>query len=157
MNIFVLDTNPTIAAKQHCDKHVVKMITESVQMLSTVHRLNGNEVGYRKTHYNHPCTKWVAQSPQNYQWLVELTLALHDEWRYRYNHPPERMHKSVEVMLTLPSPDFLSNKGLTPFAQAMPEQYKSDDAVKAYRAYYLGEKSNILTYTKRECPDWLIT
>ena len=156
MNIFVLDTNPTIAAKQHCNKHVVKMITESVQMLSTVHRLNGNEVGYRKTHSNHPCTKWVAQSRQNYQWLVELTLALHDEWRYRYNHPPKHMHKSVEVMLNLPPPDFLPNKGLTPFAQAMPEQYKSDNAVKSYRAYYLGEKLNILTYTKREVPDWLV-
>lgn len=39
MNIFVLDKNPVIAAQLQCDKHVVKMIVESAQMLSTAHRL----------------------------------------------------------------------------------------------------------------------
>jgi hypothetical protein len=44
---------------------------------------------------------------------------------------------------------------LTPFAQAMPDEYKHDDAVVAYRAYYINEKANLLRYTKRERPSWL--
>ena len=44
MNIFILDESPGCAARQHCDKHVVKMIIESAQMLSTTHRvLDGTE------------------------------------------------------------------------------------------------------------------
>ena len=39
MNIFVLDMNPVTAAQMQCDKHVVKMIVESAQMLSTAHRM----------------------------------------------------------------------------------------------------------------------
>lgn len=39
MNIFVLDQDPVIAAQLQCDKHVVKMIVESAQMLCTAHRL----------------------------------------------------------------------------------------------------------------------
>jgi hypothetical protein len=44
--------------------------------------------------------------------------------------------------------------GLTPFAQAMPEQYRSDDAVEAYRAYYRGDKRHLATWSKRDVPTW---
>ena len=44
MNIFYLDRDPKIAAQLACDKHVVKMILESAQMLCTAHRvLDGDE------------------------------------------------------------------------------------------------------------------
>ena len=44
MNIFVVDEHPIAAANQMIDKHVVKMILESGQMLSTAHRvLDGEE------------------------------------------------------------------------------------------------------------------
>ena len=65
MNIFYLDRNPVVAAQMMCDKHVVKMILESAQILSTAHRvLDGDEhadnVGmYKMTHKNHPSTIWV--------------------------------------------------------------------------------------------------
>ena len=39
MNIFILDKDPMKAAMMLCDRHVPKMIVESAQMLSTVHRL----------------------------------------------------------------------------------------------------------------------
>jgi len=39
MNVFYLDRNPITAAQMHCDKHVVKMILEYAQLLSTAHRL----------------------------------------------------------------------------------------------------------------------
>ena len=45
MNIFVLDRDPIQAAKYMCDKHVVKMILESCQLLSTAHRvLDGTKI-----------------------------------------------------------------------------------------------------------------
>ena len=39
MNIFYLDKDTIIAAEMMCDKHVVKMILESAQLLSTAHRV----------------------------------------------------------------------------------------------------------------------
>lgn len=161
MNIFVLDRDIELCASYHCDKHVVKMITEHAQMLSTVCRLNGFDKGYKVTHQNHPCTKWVGESLSNYRWLILLTNALHDEWRKRYNHSSTKFHKAQEVVLGLPwSP--ISDIGLTPFAQAMPEQYKNADAVVAYRNYYKGEKQHILSYTgtkrasqRAKMPYWL--
>ena len=75
MNIFYLDRNPVIAAQMMCDKHVVKMILESAQMLSTAHRVldgddRANETGlYKMAHKNHPSTIWVRASSENYRWL----------------------------------------------------------------------------------------
>ena len=72
MNIFYLDSDPYVAAKMHCDKHVVKMILESAQMLSTAHRvLDGDEYAderglYKMAHKNHPSTIWVRTSTDNY-------------------------------------------------------------------------------------------
>ena len=79
MNIFYLDKNPKLAAKYHCDKHIVKMIIEYAQILSTVHHLynSPNEILnkiYKKTHINHPCVKWAASNLENYNFLYNLEL-----------------------------------------------------------------------------------
>lgn len=157
MNIFVLDTTPKEAAKAHCDKHVVKMILESAQMLCTVaHTLNVEGVPYKSTHLNHPCTVWARKSKQNYLWLVELFNELHNEWQYRYNH--SHNHKSVDKLQCLDMysiANSLPDIGLTPFAQAMPDTYRNDDAIIAYRNYYLGDKAELLQYTKRNKPNWI--
>ena len=77
MNIFYLDKNPVVAAQMQCDKHVVKMILESAQMLSTAHRvLDGNEYAdkkglYKMAHKNHPSTIWARSSLENYVWLFD--------------------------------------------------------------------------------------
>ena len=149
MNIFVLDQNIRKCAEYHCDKHVIKMILESAQMLSSVVRIQGHDIGYKLTHKNHPCTIWARESLSNYLWLLQLTDSLNSEYRYRYNK--EVNHKSYDMVKTLPIPN-LPVIGLTPFAQAMPDQYKNRNTVKAYRSYYLNEKSNILQWTKRETP-----
>ena len=130
MNIFVLDEDPRLAAKYHCDQHM-KMILESAQMLSTV--LGGP---YKPTHKNHPCTKWVAESWSNAMWLWQLTKYLNEEYKHRFNHTKD--HKSWVAIkdLDLVMPSILPDEHLTPFAQAMPEEYKNDDAVQAYRDYY---------------------
>jgi len=163
MNIFVLHKSPQIAAKMHCDKHVVKMILESAQMLCTVARntLDINDtivqyIPYKSTHSNHPCTIWVGKSRENYLWLATLFISLHKEWQYRYNHTYN--HKSVNRLSKLDF-NFIASKlpdiGLTPFVKVVPEQYKNNlNPIEAYRAYYLDNKANLLHYTKREKPTW---
>lgn len=129
MNIFVLDTNPVLAAKYHCDKHVSKMILESAQMLSTV---AGGP--YKPTHSFHPCTVWVGKSINNARWLVELARQLNYEYKLRYNSLTD--HKSWKVIESLDLQG-LPEKPMTPFAQAMPEELRIEhDPVRAYRNFY---------------------
>lgn len=152
MNIFVLDRTPHLAARAHCDKHVGKMLLESVQILSTVTRGAGFGAPYRATHCNHPCTLWAAESAVNYAWLVRLALALDKEFTQRYG----KRHKSgLALREVLPIPD-LPERRLTPFAQAMPEEYRNPgDPVGAYRAYYRGDKAGFARWEKgREAPVW---
>lgn len=151
MNIFILDNDPALCAEYMIDKHVVKMPLEYAQMMSTACRLNGFDVGYKAAYKNHPCTKWVRESIANYMYLKTLALEVGCEYTRRYH----KSHKSVDLIKTLPVPR-LPDIGMTPFAQAMPEQYKdSDCAVKAYRAYYRGEKMRIATWKHGNSPSWM--
>lgn len=154
MNIFVLDYNPKVAAEYHCDKHVVKMILESAQILCAVHHRYGNtNVPYKLTHKNHPCTIWAGDSRQNYEWLLQLATHLNDEYKFRFNHFEN--HKSYDVILSLPDNPCLAT-GVTPFAEAMPEHCKiSSDTVSNYRNYYLTEKQHILKYSNCQTPFWV--
>jgi len=128
MNIFVLDYNPVKAAQMHCDKHVIKMVLESVQLLCSVHHITSNrsDIPYRLTHKNHPCSIWVRKSYSNYIWLLDLTRALLDEYTYRYGkkHACERVYDWCAI--NLPN---IEDKGLTDFALAMPDEFKCDDTV----------------------------
>ena len=148
MNIFILDRDPAVAARYHCDKHVSKMILESAQMLSTV--LGGP---YKKTHQNHPCTVWVGESQANAEWLMSLAWYLNREWRSRYGH--DKNHKSWDVIRTMDDQDLvgsLPSMGLTPFAQAMPEQFKRNDPVASYRDYY--KSKTFARWDHGPTPDW---
>lgn len=159
MNIFVLHRNPGRAARMLCDKHVSKMILETAQMLSTVAVSLGYEDPclYKPVHAKHPCTLWAGVNKWNWRWLCHHGLAMSDEFEYRYNN----RHKSSEVIRFIYEND-MRPKGkpygvinwMTPFAQAMPEQYKNKDAVTAYRNYYLGEKKRFAKWTKRKPPAW---
>lgn len=150
MNIFILDTNVKKCAEYHCDKHVVKMITESAQMLSTACRLNGINNGYKACYKFHPCSIWTRESLSNWLWLRELVKHLNKEWRSRYHH--SRNHKAYDVVKSLPEPK-IKDIGLTKFAQAMPDEYRSVDAVDAYRSYYMGDKRHIAQWRNGE-PCW---
>mgnify|MGYP006409161793 FL=1 len=152
MNIFVLHEQPDVAAQMLCDKHVVKMILESAQMLCTVAHNHGYDAPYRRTHPKHPCTLWAGKSQENWDWLASHALAMSGEYTRRYG----KTHKSRSVIdwclwqgIKIQFPE----SGLLPFAQAMPPQYKSDCAVTAYRAYYHGEKAKFATW-KSEVPQW---
>lgn len=150
MNIFVLHEKPEIAATMACDKHVVKMILETAQMMCTVVASYGHETPYRATHAKHPCTIWAAQSRANWNWLIEYGMSLCSEYTKRYN----KIHKSQRVIewCTTTYVD-LPEVPQTPFAQAMPPQYRNECAVTAYRAYYMGEKAHIATW-KTQTPNW---
>ena len=155
MNIFVLDNDIQTCARYHCDRHVNKMILESVQILCTVLNERGFATPYKSTHRRHPCVLWVDHSYDNFLWLAELTDALNQEYRYRYEK--DRDHASIRVLKEILQHRYESN-GLTDFAQAMPNQYKvSGNAVAAYRAYYLGDKYPFAQWTRRSAPGWWLS
>ena len=96
MNIFLLDTDTKKCAQYHCDKHVVKMILETAQLLCGVHHMTNQitEAPYKLSHRNHPCSIWARESLSNYLYLCELGLELCKEYTYRYG----KRHKSQDVI-----------------------------------------------------------
>lgn len=151
MNIFVLDTNPQRAAHYHCDQHVVKMILESAQMLSTALRFHGVDAPYQPTHVKHPCTLWTQETRSNWRWLKELAYYLNEEYQRRYKHTTP--HKSWTVIESLDDSAIPAGPQ-TPFAQAMPDHYKHTDAVTAYRQFYCGDKAAFARWDYSEIPYW---
>ena len=145
MNIFVLHKNPRKAARMLCDQHVVKMILESAQMLSTAHWETGGKAPYKATHKNHPCSIWVRTSQGNYKWLTKHADELCKEYTRRYN----KTHKTQEVVeWCKDNQPNIKQKSRTPFAQAMPEKFKHENAVKAYQSFYMGEKLKFARWNK---------
>lgn len=164
MNIFVLDTDPEIAAQYHCNTHVIKMILETAQLLCTAHHCIGTQlvIPYKKTHQNHPSAIWCRQSTANYLWLANLGKALCREYTYRFN----KVHKTEAVIdWALKNIPNIPANGLTPFAQAMPDECKSADSVEAYRNYYSKQKTGFVVrgkfqYAKwsgRQPPEWFLS
>ena len=144
MNIFYLHQDPHEAAKLQYNKHVVKMILESAQMLCAAHHAimgeNAN-VPYKVAHLNHPSTVWARQSANNYQWLFHHFVALSKEYEKRYNKVHLSYTKCNQLLSLVPRG--LSYTGLTDMPQCMPDEYKDECSVQAYWNYYIGEKSNI--------------
>ncbi len=157
MNIFVLDEDPKLAALYHCDKHVIKMIVETAQMLSTAHHLMSHDVGrpmYRPTHVNHPANIWIRTIGDNYEWAYELFVYLAEQYELRYS----KQHYSYTLLKDVLSvmPDDLESIGITTFAQCMPAQYKQPDTVQAYRKFYIGEKLRFATWRQpATIPPWI--
>lgn len=153
MNIFWLDTDLTKCVQYYVDKHVVKMITEHVQLLSASSRLIGFEQGYKLSHAKHPCTLWLLHSKENWLLLYALTTKLHKEYQYRYGN--NKIHGAYKMALTLQVPP-LPSKGLSLPPLCMPEYCKTNKLIDSYRNYYIKEKRHIAHWTKRPKPDWWI-
>ena len=58
MNIFALSSDPFESAQMMCDKHVVKMIIETAQLLSTAHRVLDGEQYTDKTSNGRSIQRW---------------------------------------------------------------------------------------------------
>ena len=146
MNIFYLDKNPYKAAQYQYNKHVVKMILESAQMLCTAHHCYGDaeqkaNVPYKQAHLNHPSTVWARQSKSTYMWLYNHMMALGTEYYVRYGKTHLTITKCGEFLATPPK-HIQGNEWVQP-PQAMPDEYKHKDSIVAYWQYYIHGKSHI--------------
>ena len=145
MNIFYLDRDPYKAAEIQYNKHVVKMILESAQMLCTAHHHydNGHNVPYKKAHYNHPSSIWCRETSAQYYWLFEHMLALGNEYTKRYNKRHLSIEKCFDVLKNCPVGMPLGNKFEQP-PQCMPDEFKRSNAIHGYWTYYIIEKAKII-------------
>jgi hypothetical protein len=176
MNIFYLHEETKECAKQHLDKHVVKMILEYAQLLSTAHRLldgyeyEGKSISGRKamrwklddarednlymaSHMKHPSGMWCRETSRNYMWLYNLWRDLMKEYTFRYgkHHVAERLIPFLDNL-----PKNIKFGELTPMPQCMPEQYKVSDSIQAYKNYYIGDKQRFAVWTNRPIPEWYV-
>ena len=181
MNIFALDLDPVTAARYHVSRHVVKMIVEVSQLLSTAHRiLDGTSeqrltktgrrstawrlgdaresILYKATHINHPSAIWCRETSGNYIWLQSLLVALCKEYTYRYG----KIHKCetdglVKALEQVPSN--IPKGDMTPVRLAMPDEYKTSDFVESYRNYYRSGKTHLHNWSGRvngrDQPAWI--
>lgn len=175
MNIFFLSRSTAEAAKAHHDQHVIKMVIESAQLLSTAwHQLNpeyikrepngntfllGGKRIFAPSHTNHPMAIWVRENTANYQYCWNLGLDLADEYYHRWGqfHDEPRRHNTQAILETLGNmpPALQEAEVMTNPPLCMPDEYKRDDPVEAYRAYYNGAKLiGNPNYTNRERPEW---
>ena len=177
MNIFYIDKDPVQAAEWMVDKHVVKMILESAQLLSTAHRLLDGEqvmgktktgrnakrwilndarepVIYQATHINHPSAVWCRTSVENYIWLADHLHALLAEYTYRYGKK-HKVEGDLSYMLLSP-PKNLQEWDMTTMPSAMADEYKiSDDPIVNYRNYYKVGKARMHSWKNRQPPEWI--
>ena len=156
MNIFYLDKDPYKAAEVQYNKHVVKMILESAQMLCTAHHHydNGHNVPYKKAHYNHPSTIWCRQNKNQYRWLYNHMLGLSDEYTARYNKKHLTIIKCKEALSKYP-PNIPDGKFKEP-PQCMPEDVKvQNDSISAYHKYYANYKKDFAVWTDRPVPQFM--
>ena len=164
MNIFYLSSCPQEAAESHNDKHCVKMILESAQMLSTAHReLDGDvpDILYKSTHKNHPSTIWTRSSKQHYDWLFRLFRQLSAEYTLRFSKSGDwgrdlKVHKTWDKLgkILETTPKNIKDNGWVDPPQCMPDHCKDEDVVKAYRNYYIKEKNNFAVWKYSGTPAW---
>lgn len=181
MNIFYLDKDPKVAAQMMCDKHVVKMIIESAQMLSTAHRLidgteyidktaNGRKIKrwkhpnsnmetylYKASHTKHPSTVWVMHTAYNYHWLYKHMIALGEEYTRRYGKNHLTITKMADVLRHPPQNIALGKIGTDP-TPAMPDECKiPGNAVASYRKYYVMKKREFAKWKEPSTPpSWYV-
>lgn len=167
MNVFYLDRDPAVAAQAMCDQHVVKMVTETAQILSTVARLTLNEGAceglYRLTHQNHPIVRAAIHDAGYRNWVFLHGQYLASEYHHRFN----KIHAALRVLdragnspLIREHEISLIRSGAIPMC--MPDALHSEDPVESYRDYYADkaadwdEKQTPMRYTRREPPVWLL-
>lgn len=160
MNIFYLDHDPALCAKYHCDKHVVKMILEYGQLLSTAHHLiDGDNVPdglYKPTHINHPSAVWVRECVNNYMYVWSLLSYCCDEYTDRY-YKTHKLERDELLHTLMVPPKLISDVGGTRIKLAMPDEYKHPDPVTAYRDYYRNAKRDICNWTLPSTkPEWFL-
>lgn len=166
MNIFATNECPIKSAQSLCNVHVVKMLSESIQILSVAHFvLDKKLVGMKPTHENHPASIWCRTNKANYSWLLEHAKALSAEYTYRYG----KVHKSslhIENLKELPVS--IEDGELSEFVRCMPDEYKLKSLLDPCKSYQLYLKDKYIEwqtrtdkrqmkveFTGRNKPEWL--
>jgi len=186
MNIFALSTCPVKSAEQMIDKHIVKMPTESCQMLHTnalyfdyvtefgaepsladlkeYHRNTSSQL-MKPAMLNHPSTIWARETPANFMWLYDHSIALCAEYTYRYG----KEHGTYARILQTPLDITKYKSDLTPVRIAMADEYRLDrleyfeqnpnntewDFVNdSYKHYYLQAKWEFAEWRNDRRPEW---
>ena len=177
MNIFYLDNDPVKCAEMHCDKHIVKMIIEYAQLMSTAHRiLDGTqytgktklgrniqrwkmqdmvkeEILYKASHIKHPSAIWVRENAIQYQYMYDLFVALCDEYKFRYGREHLTDTKLRDVLNNIPDNIELGMWREPP--QCMPDDVKSESVITAYHKYYQEYKKDFAVWTARPTPEFM--
>ena len=159
MNIFHLDKNPKICAEYHCDKHIVKMVLEIAQMLSTAYQKHcGDDDNlYKPAYPKHPMTIWVGESVENFNYAYLLGKELGKQYTKRYG----KIHKSSNIINAFNNgrlqniEDRFPSQYFTRPPLCMPDEYKCDDYIQAYRNYYIGDKKRFARYTSVDTPEFM--
>lgn len=178
MNIFYLDKSPEQCATWMVDKHVVKMILETAQLLCTSHRvLDGtlteiitdkgkrkkvyvlpnslDKTMYTATHVNHPSAVWARETNNNYHWLHQHLIGLLKEYTFRYGKKHKVELSGLHEVLRK-SPNNIRMAKMTTMPSCMDTEYKvSKDPIKNYRNYYRKGKSHLHKWKKRSPPNWI--
>lgn len=155
MNIFVLDYSPSQSAQYMCDKHIPKMCVESAQLMACAlisngcptHEMPVTKKGerYKGGYKHHPCAVWAGASHANFIWLATHAVELCREFYRRY----EKTHACYEpIMVMANNGFFIEGNQITPFVQAMPDEFKSSDPVVAYRKYYSIAKRSFASWDR---------
>jgi len=156
MNIFASDKCPVKAAQNLDDKRLVKMVSETGQLLSTaLFRLGyWSNVLYKPGYQNHPCTVWTRASRGNFNWLVDHGIALGNEYTHRYY----RLHASQAVIETAKE---ISLTAVFPADKLMDfpnctDVYTGRSIVNRYRTYLIHTKwkDSSPKWTNRGPPKW---
>ena len=155
MNIFYLHRDPVKAATVQYNKHVVKMILETAQLLCGVHHTTDqvtDQIPYKLSHKNHPCAIWSRESLSNYLYLCDFGLELCKEYTYRYG----KIHACARLKDVLANvPKNISIGSFTPPTPAMPDECKiANNSLASYHKYYIEKKVRFAKWTNREEPLW---
>ena len=166
MNIFAVDKNPAIAARCSMNRHTVKMVTETRQMLDANYHLLGGKPypgQYKVTHVNHPSTIWARTSYENYMWLLEYFVYISEEYTYRYGRTHKSRLTAEPILHNKLKPSQFEHFHITPITPAMPDDIKKypnpdnmKEAVINYRRLYVHGKSHLGFWKKRLPPSWYI-
>ena len=173
MNIFILDKSINKCAEYHCDKHVVKMIIETCQILSAVidvnyideHRGKGwkskpsQQLGlpnYPPAHVKHPATLWAIEARGKAKWVCHHLRELCHQYYLRYdkNHKLEGCTMIYEAQLKYCE---FKKERKTEFVQAITnKKWHRKDPVEAYRTYYNMEKFTFAKWKLGNIPNWFV-
>lgn len=163
MNIFAVNDDPRLAARDLPDKLVCKMPTESAQLLTPwafnthkayIWKPDGSHCGL-KGFANHSCMRWLYEDPANVVWLHLHAQELTEEYTRRYGkqHGISYALAQLDELIRWHYPD-TNWVDHTPFPQAMPDEFKVEgDSVTAYRNYLNGFKGYAV-WRYSEKPSW---